>query len=200
MSSGRVVLASGNRGKLAEFEGLAADLGITLVSQGELDICGADETGLTFVENALIKARHAARESGLPAIADDSGLCVGALHGAPGLFSSRYAGTDGDSEANNAKLLAAMTNIDTVERQAHFVCVLAYLRHPEDPSPIIAEGFWHGRILEAARGNGGFGYDALFFDPLLGLTAAEMPARTKRALSHRGQAVSALRRQLHRSM
>ncbi|MCB1561892.1 MAG: RdgB/HAM1 family non-canonical purine NTP pyrophosphatase [Xanthomonadales bacterium] len=200
MSSGRVVLASGNRGKLAEFEGLAADLGITLVSQGELDICGADETGLTFVENALIKARHAARESGLPAIADDSGLCVDALHGAPGLFSSRYAGTDGDSEANNAKLLAAMTNIDTVERQAHFVCVLAYLRHPEDPSPIIAEGFWHGRILEAARGNGGFGYDALFFDPLLGLTAAEMPARTKRALSHRGQAVSALRRQLHRSM
>lgn len=189
----RVVLASSNAGKLLELRELLADSGIELISQTELGIDDAEETGLTFVENAILKARHASRMSGLPALADDSGLCVDALNGAPGLYSARYAGTHGDAAANNRKLLEVMRDIANRERGAHFHCNLALLRSADDPSPLIAEGRWRGTILHAPRGDGGHGYDPLFFDPLLGEGAAEMAASDKNRISHRGKALSVLR-------
>ncbi|MEZ5464786.1 MAG: RdgB/HAM1 family non-canonical purine NTP pyrophosphatase [Lysobacteraceae bacterium] len=198
MKGQRVVLASSNAGKLAEFDGLAKSIDVELVKQDDLGITGGGENGLSFVENALIKARHASFESGLPALADDSGLCVDALDGKPGLRSARYAGDDASASDNIDKLLLAMKDVPTERRHAHFYCILVYLRHPEDPSPLVAEGFWHGRILEARRGNGGFGYDAVFFDPLVGLTAAELSADSKRIISHRGQALYELRRKIYR--
>ncbi len=184
----RVVLASGNAGKLREFGALLADLGIALVPQAALGIADADETGLTFVENALIKARHAARASGLPALADDSGLCVDALGGAPGLYSARYAGPDADGGANIAKLLAALADVPEAGRAAHFTCVLALVRRADDPDPILADGRWFGRILDAPRGTGGFGYDPVFLPDDEARSGAELPAADKAALSHRGQA------------
>ncbi|HPF74116.1 MAG: RdgB/HAM1 family non-canonical purine NTP pyrophosphatase [Rhodanobacteraceae bacterium] len=198
MKGQRVVLASSNAGKLAEFDGLAKTIDVELVKQDDLGISGGEENGLSFVENALIKARHASFQSGLPALADDSGLCVDALDGMPGLRSARYAGDDASAEDNIDKLLLAMKDVPTERRHAHFYCILVYLRHPEDPSPLIAEGFWHGRILESRRGKGGFGYDAVFFDPLVGLTAAELSADSKRVISHRGQALYELRRKIYR--
>lgn len=192
----RVVLASSNAGKLVELRELLADSGIELIAQSELGINDADETGLTFVENAILKARHASRLSGLPALADDSGLCVAALGGAPGLYSARYAGIHGDVVANNRKLLEVMRDTPDGQRNAHFQCSLALLQSANDPSPLIAEGRWHGTILHAPRGNGGHGYDPLFFDPNTGLGAAEMAASAKNQISHRGKALTALRKLL----
>jgi XTP/dITP diphosphohydrolase len=192
-SFSRIVLASGNRGKLAEIRDVLADTGIELIAQSELDIADAEETGATFVENALIKARHAARVSGLPALGDDSGICVDALGGAPGLVSALYAGVHGDSTANIAKLLGALEGVDDAQRTAHFHCTLVLLRGAADPAPLIAEGRWHGRILPAPRGNNGFGYDPIFFDPVLGAGAGELDPDVKNRVSHRGQALAHLR-------
>ncbi len=192
----RVVLASSNAGKLIELRELLADSGIELIAQTELGIDDAEETGLTFVENAILKARHAARLSSLPALADDSGLCVRALGGAPGLYSARYAGKHGDVAANNRKLLDVMRDIPDGERDAHFQCSLVLLQSADDPSPLIAEGRWHGTILHSPRGNGGHGYDPLFLDITSGLGAAEMDGAEKNRISHRGHALNALRAQL----
>ena len=194
--NGRIVIASGNAGKLAEFRGLLAPWSLDAVAQSALGITDADETGLTFVENALIKARHAARSSGLPALADDSGLVVDALGGAPGLRSARYAGGHGDAQANMDRLLKELAGVPAQARTARFVSVIVLLRHAEDPLPLIAQGSWEGRILETARGSGGFGYDPLFLVPELGLSAAELAAQDKNRLSHRGKAMAALAAQL----
>ena len=191
-----VVLASGNAGKLKEFAELLTALPYRIVPQGELGVQDVPETGLTFVENALIKARHASAATGLPALADDSGLIVDALGGAPGLYSARYAGTPTDAAANNAKLLEAMRAIPAGQRSARFYAVIVLLRHPEDPQPLIAEGSWEGEITLAPRGSGGFGYNPVFLDPGYGLTAAEMDANTKNRLSHRGQALATLQQRL----
>ena len=188
----RIVVASGNPGKLAEFNRLLADAGLEFVSQRELGVEDIEETGLTFVENALLKARHAARVTGLPALADDSGLCVDALDGAPGLYSARYAGTHGDAAANIAKLLHALDGVEDARRGAYFHCTLALLRHPDDPRPLIAEGEWRGRVLHSPRGDGGFGYDPVFLDAGTGLTAAELDPATKNRISHRGLALAKL--------
>lgn len=188
----KLILASGNAGKLREFREILAPQGFELIAQGELGIPDPDETGLSFVENALLKARHASERSGLPALADDSGLCVDALGGAPGLYSARYAGAHGDHPANIAKLLAELANRDDSRRSAFFISVIALIRHPLDPAPLIAEGRWHGHILHAPRGNGGFGYDPVFLDPDSGLSAAELEPAHKHRISHRGRAVAEL--------
>lgn len=191
----RLVLASGNAGKLAELRELLG-AGFTLHAQSEFGLADAEETGASFVENAILKARHAARATGLPALADDSGLCVDALDGAPGLYSARYAGTHGDSEANIDKLLCELDGVPDAERSARFVCVLALLRHADDPLPLIAQGIWEGRILHARQSRGGFGYDPVFFSPAHGCSAAELPADIKNRDSHRGRALAQLRAQL----
>ena len=195
-SYSRIVLASSNAGKLEELRELFAGSGLELVAQSALGVSEAEETGLSFVENAILKARHAARVTGLPALADDSGLCVDALDGAPGLTSARYAGRHGDSAANIARLLAALRDIADGHRGAHFISVLALLRHAGDPAPLLAEGRWHGSILRAPRGERGFGYDPVFFDPQRGCSAAELDPALKNRISHRGQALAALRKQL----
>lgn len=192
----KLVLASGNPGKLAEFGALLGDLDIDLHAQSEFGLADAEETAPTFVENALIKARHACRATGLPALADDSGLLVDALDGAPGLHSARYAGGHGDAAANIARLLDALRDLPPERRSAHFYAVIVLLRSAEDPQPLIAEGAWHGRILEAPRGRGGFGYDPVFLDPAHGLSAAEMDPALKHRLSHRGLALARLRERL----
>jgi len=192
----RIVLASSNRGKLAEFNLLLADSGFAVVTQASLGVDDIEETGLSFVENALLKARHAARATGLPALADDSGLCVAHLHGAPGLHSARYAGGHGDSAANNARLLQALSGVPDERRAAFFICALVLLRDAEDPAPLIAEGRWHGRVLGAARGAQGFGYDPLFLPDGHTLSAAELGPALKNRLSHRAKALAQLRTQL----
>jgi XTP/dITP diphosphohydrolase len=192
----KLVLATSNRGKLAEMQPLLADIGFTLVTQGELGVTDAIENGRTFVENALIKARHAAAVSGLAAIADDSGLIVDALNGAPGLISAHYAGVHGDANGNIRKLLAELDDVPEERRSARFYSLIVLLRHAEDPQPVIAEGIWPGRILQAPRGKGGFGYDPIFFDPELGLSAAELAPDVKNRVSHRGRALSQLREKL----
>ena len=192
----KFVVASSNAGKLAEFRDLLGEAGYEFVTQGELGVTDAEETGLTFVENALLKARHAARTTGLAALADDSGLCVDALGGAPGLYSARYAGSHGDAQANIAKLLEAMKGVPRAQRTAHFLAVIVLLRHAEDPQPIIAEGRWSGLILEAPRGDRGFGYDPVFLDPENNLSAAEFDPAIKNRLSHRGRALAMLRQKL----
>ncbi len=189
-----VVLASGNKGKLAELQDALSGTGLLLQPQSELGVSDAIEDGLTFVENALIKARHASRCTGLPALADDSGLVVPSLGGAPGIYSSRYSG-NGDA-ANNSKLLEAMAGLEGKARGAHFFCVLVYLQSAEDPAPMIVDGRWHGVISHCPRGEGGFGYDPIFEDGQSGRCAAEMTMEQKRAVSHRGLAVAALRAQL----
>ena len=193
------VLASNNKGKLAEFQRLFAEanLNVTIVPQGELGIEDAVEDGLSFVENAIIKARHASRISGLPAIADDSGLCVPVLGNAPGIYSARYAGEHGNDDKNNAKLvtdLQAMRGKQPI--QGIFVCVLAMVRHADDSLPIIAQGLWHGEILEAPYGDSGFGYDPLFWLPERQATAASLSLADKNRISHRGQAIQQLLAQL----
>ncbi len=193
---GALVLASRNRKKLLELEALLAPLGYQLKLVSEFSDVEPEETAPTFVENALIKARRAARVSGLPAIADDSGLEVAALGGAPGVYSARYAGMQGDDAANNAKLLAALAEVPDEQRAARFVSVLALLRHADDPVPVIAFGAWPGRVLRAPQGANGFGYDPLFLDPESGLSAAELSAADKNARSHRARAFTALLAQL----
>lgn len=188
----KLVLASGNAGKLAEFNQLFAGAGIEVVTQTSLGVEDAEETGLTFVENALLKARHASSLTGLPALADDSGLCVDALGGAPGLYSARYAGAHGDHAANIARLLGELEGLDDARRGAHFHCTLVAVRHAADPDPLIAQGRWRGRILAAGRGAGGFGYDPVFLDPATGLSAAELSPEQKNARSHRGLALTRL--------
>jgi XTP/dITP diphosphohydrolase len=189
----RIVLASSNRGKLSEIREVLADSGVELIAQSELGIEDADESGATFVENALIKARYAARASGLPALGDDSGICVDALGGAPGLHSARYAGGHGDAAANIAKLLGALKGYGDAQRCAHFYCSIVLMRSADDPAPLIAEGRWRGRILDAPRGDKGFGYDPVFFDPAVGKGAGELDAALKNRISHRGQALARLR-------
>ena len=186
----KMVLASNNAKKIRELQALLAPQGIEIVPQGQLGIPEAEEPHPTFVENALAKARHAAACSGLPALADDSGLCVAALGGAPGVHSARYAGEPKSDARNNAHLLAALHG--QPDRRAHFYCVLVFVRAAEDPQPLIAEGEWPGEILEAPRGAEGFGYDPLFFVPEHAQTAAELPAEIKNRLSHRGQAMQKL--------
>jgi XTP/dITP diphosphohydrolase len=195
-----VVLASGNHGKLAELRVLFGELDLAIAAQAEHGVGDAEETGLTFVENALIKARHAARATGLAALADDSGLCVDALDGAPGLYSARYAGRHGDDAANNVRLLAELHDVPDAQRSAYFYCCLVLLRHAEDPSPLIAEGRWYGRVLHAPRGSGGFGYDPLFLPDGFTIAAAEFDAAEKNRLSHRGLASIALRESLQREL
>jgi XTP/dITP diphosphohydrolase len=189
-SVSRLVLASGNPGKLREFRRLLAPLGVEVIAQAELGIPDADEPHATFVENALAKARHASARAKLPALADDSGICVRALGGAPGVQSARYAGEPKSDARNNAKLIAALAGIE--DRRAHYTCVLALTRHADDPEPIIAEGIWQGTIVDAPRGRGGFGYDPHFLDSETGLTGAELPLERKNELSHRGRAMRAL--------
>ena len=185
----KVVLASSNPGKLAELNALLQPGGLQVVSQDALGVEPPEETGLTFVENALIKARAACAATGLPALADDSGVVVDALGGAPGVHSARFAG-DGASDADNvAKLLDALEDVAASERTAAFVCAIVYLRHARDPCPLVCEGVWEGRILDVARGAGGFGYDPVFFVASLGRTAAELSRAEKNAVSHRGQAL-----------
>jgi XTP/dITP diphosphohydrolase len=183
------VLATSNRGKVAELSALLAEAGLAIrvTAQSELGVSSPPETGLTFVENALLKARHAARSTGLPAIADDSGLVVPALGGAPGVRSARYAGDETDDRANVAKLLAALAA--PLDRSAHFYCVLVALERFDDPAPLIAIGSWAGQIAAAPRGSGGFGYDAVFLVPELGCTAAELTPEEKNRRSHRGAAL-----------
>jgi len=192
----KLVLASSNHGKLEELRSLLADSRIELIAQSDLGVSDADETATTFVENALIKARHACQITGLPALADDSGICVDALHGAPGLYSARYAGQHGDAARNIDKLLEAMKDVPDGQRSAHFYCVLVLLRHANDPQPLIVEGEWRGHILHERRGSGGHGYDPVFFDPRHGQSAAEMALDFKNKLSHRGQALVQLRERL----
>lgn len=194
----KLVIASGNPGKLDEFRQLLGDSGIGFVGQGELGVGDIEETGSTFIENALLKARHAARVTGLPALADDSGLCVDALGGAPGLYSARYAGMHGDAGANIAKLLDALADVPAARRTGHFHAVIVLLRHADDPQPLIAEGTWPGLILDAPRGAGGFGYDPVFLDPELGQTAAELAPEAKNRISHRAQALAVLRERFAR--
>lgn len=189
----KLVLATSNAGKLAELKPLLAEFDYALVTQGELVVADAIEDGRSFIENAIIKARHASAATGLPALADDSGLVVPALGGEPGIHSARYAGTHGDSAANITKLLDAMRALPDSQRAAHFTCVLVFLRHADDPEPLVAEGRWFGQVLLAPRGEKGFGYDPVFLDPRHGLTAAELDAATKNGCSHRGQAIARLR-------
>jgi XTP/dITP diphosphohydrolase len=187
-----IVLASNNSGKVREFTQLLADAHLNIVPQSSFGITDVAETGLTFVENALIKARHAAQYSGLAALADDSGIEVDALSGAPGIYSARYAGTDATDEANVIKLLADLEGVAADERTARFHCVLVYLRHAADPTPLICHGIWEGQILTAPRGDNGFGYDPIFWVPTHDCSSAELAPAVKNQLSHRGQALRQL--------
>lgn len=184
-----VVLASSNPGKLREFNQLLGSLQIEVLPQSHFSVADAEETGLSFVENALIKARNAARHTHKPALADDSGLEVDALRGAPGIYSARYAGVNASDAQNLEKLLEQLRDIPPPERSARFQCVLVYLRHAFDPTPLICQGTWEGSILTEPRGSNGFGYDPIFFIPSLSCSAAELDAQTKNSLSHRGQAL-----------
>ncbi|MGF6559556.1 XTP/dITP diphosphatase [Erwinia aphidicola] len=188
----KVVLATGNPGKVRELADLLAAFGLDIVAQTELGVESAEETGLTFIENAILKARHAAAVTGLPAIADDSGLAVDALGGAPGIYSARYAGLDASDQQNLDKLLVTLDAVPDGQRQAQFHCVLVYLRHAEDPTPLVFHGSWEGEIIRAEAGQGGFGYDPIFYVPELGKTAAELTKDEKRAVSHRGKALRLL--------
>jgi XTP/dITP diphosphohydrolase len=196
----KVVIASHNKGKITELEHLLAPLGLETIPQGQLNISEADEPFMSFVENALAKARHASQQSGLPALADDSGLCVDCLDGAPGVLSARFAcelpGDEKSDAKNNAKLLRELTGKNN--RHAHFYCVIVLVRHEKDPQPIIAEGVWSGEILTEAKGDGGFGYDPLFMDAKTGKTVAELPLEIKSRISHRGQAMTKLIQKLER--
>ncbi len=192
----KLVIASGNRGKLAEFERAFGGHDIECIAQGVLGVEDVDETGLTFIENALFKARHATRITGLPALADDSGLCVDALNGAPGLHSARYGGVHGDATRNIDKLLGELSDMPDEARTARFHCALVVLRHAEDPQPLVAEGSWEGRILHVPQGEGGFGYDPVFLDPVHGCSAAELDPGLKSRISHRGQALAILQKRL----
>jgi XTP/dITP diphosphohydrolase len=186
----RLVLASNNAGKLKEFAQLLAPIGFELHPQGEFNVPEAEEPHATFVENALAKARHAARLTGLPALADDSGVCVNAFGGAPGVYSARFAGEPKSDARNNEKMVADLAQHS--DKSAYYYCVLVYVRHADDPQPVIADGVWRGQMIDTPRGAGGFGYDPYFLVPALGKTAAELSSDEKNAISHRGQALRAL--------
>ena len=194
----KIVLATGNKGKVKEMADVLADFGFEVIAQTDLGIESPEETGLTFVENAILKARYASEKSGLPAIADDSGLVVEALNGAPGLYSARYAGVDGDEAdaKNREKLLAELTDVPTERRQAKFVSTIVLLQHPSDPSPIIAQGECDGQIIYEEKGENGFGYDSLFFSPEKDCTFAELETVEKKKISHRAKALAVLKSKL----
>ncbi|WP_100642286.1 XTP/dITP diphosphatase [Alteromonas facilis] len=194
MNDKQIVLASGNKGKVAEFNHLLSEFAITVSPQSDFNVESVPETGTTFVENAIIKARHAAAVTGLPAIADDSGLVVSALNGAPGIYSSRYAGENANDSGNIDKLLSDMQ--ESEDRNAHFYCCLVFLRHANDPVPMIAEGRWFGTITHQRQGDNGFGYDPVFYVPELSKTAAQMPKDEKGRISHRAKALALLMPQL----
>lgn len=186
----KLVVASNNPGKLREFDALLAPLGWETIPQTALNVSECEEPHGTFVENALAKARHASAATGLPALADDSGICVHALGGAPGVYSARYAGEPKSDQRNNEKLIEEL--VGQADRSAHYVCVLVFVRRPDDPQPLIAEGEWHGEIVDSPRGEGGFGYDPYFLLADEGVTAAELPAEEKNSRSHRGKALTKL--------
>jgi XTP/dITP diphosphohydrolase len=186
----QLVLASNSAGKVREFTALFAPLGIAIIPQGDLGIAAAEEPYCTFVENALTKARHASKESNLPALADDSGICIAALDGRPGVRSARYAGEEASDTNNNAKVIAELRGI--VDRRAHYVCALVFIRHALDPEPVIVQTQWHGELIDAPQGSAGFGYDPHFYLPALGKTAAELDPAEKNKISHRGQALRQL--------
>ncbi len=190
--SRRIVLATGNQGKVRELDAILTQLDIEIVPQSEFNVPEAEETGLTFVENAIIKARNASAHTGLPAIADDSGLEVDYLKGAPGIYSSRYAGVDANSQDNVKKLLATMKDVPDEERSARFQCLLVLMEHDKDPTPLICQGSWEGRILHQQQGDGGFGYDPVFYVPTHDCASAELTPEVKNQLSHRGQALRQL--------
>lgn len=187
-----IVLASNNTGKINEFNALLSDLGFDIKPQNDFGVPEADETGLTFIENAILKARNACAHTGLPALADDSGIEVDFLNGAPGIYSARFAGEHGDNDANNALLLEKLEGVADHERSARFHCVLAYLRHKDDPTPLVFHGVWEGRILPTTEGQEGFGYDPLFYVPECGCSAASLPKEVKNQISHRAQALKQL--------
>jgi len=192
----KIVLASNNAGKLKEFQQLLADRQLDVLPQAQFNVPEVEETGLSFVENAIIKARHASKIAGLPAIADDSGLEVDFLEGAPGIYSARFSGADASDTKNNQKLLELMKDAPDEQRSARFQCVLVYLRHPLDPTPLICQGTWEGRILKQPQGSNGFGYDPLFLDPTTGLSSAELSKEQKNTRSHRAKALQCLLTQL----
>ena len=187
-----IVLASSNPGKVREINQLLAMLDLHVQPQSEFGVVDIEETGLSFVENAILKARHAAQHTGLPAIADDSGIEVDALNGAPGIYSARFAGEHASDQANLEKLLAELDGLPEAQRSARFQCLMVFMRHANDPTPLICQGTWEGRILTAARGENGFGYDPVFYVPTHDCSSAELPAEVKNALSHRGQALHKL--------
>jgi len=200
MSKPQIVLASGNKGKLVELQNALDDFDVALIPQSEFDVTDADETGLSFIENAILKARHASLATGLPALADDSGLEVDALDGAPGIYSARYSIMDGEAgpasdEKNNQKLLNALKGVQPENRTARFHCVLAYVRHAKDPNPLICQGAWEGHIQTELDGQGGFGYDPLFFIQELNCTSAQLSKEEKNKISHRGKAIEQLKKQ-----
>lgn len=186
----KIVIASGNAGKLREIRRILEPLDFNIVPQSDFGVPECPEPYVTFIENCLAKARHASLHTGLPALADDSGICVDALNGAPGVYSARYAGEPKSDQRNNEKLVAALQN--EPNRKAHYYCVIVLVRHPDDPQPLIAEGSWHGEIIDTPRGEDGFGYDPYFFLPAFGKTGAELDPDQKNAISHRGKALMAL--------
>lgn len=196
MNNKTIVLASGNQGKITELNALLAPMGWRVRAQSEWQIEDAEETGFSFVENAIIKARHACAKTGLPSLADDSGIAVDALAGAPGIYSARYAGPNASDSDNIAKLLEGLQDIPQAQRSARFICVLVFMQHPQDPTPIICQGEWEGSILEAPQGQGGFGYDPVFYVPERDCSAAQLSPEDKHMLSHRGKALAQLRRLL----
>lgn len=187
-----IVLASSNPGKVREINQVLSDLDLQVRPQSEFGVVDAEETGLTFVENAILKARNAAQHTGLPALADDSGLEVDALAGAPGIYSARFAGEQASDQANLEKLLVELEHVPAQDRTARFQCLMVFMRHAADPTPLICQGTWEGRILFSARGDNGFGYDPVFHVPTHDCSSAELPAATKNSLSHRGQALRKL--------
>ena len=195
--SSKIVLASNNAGKLKEFQQLLAGRQLNVLPQTQFEVCDVEETGLSFVENAIIKARHASKIAGLPAIADDSGLEVDFLDGAPGIYSARFSGAGANDLKNNQKLLERLHDVPDEQRSARFQCVLVYMRHPLDPTPLICQGTWEGRILKQPQGSNGFGYDPLFLDPTTGLSSAELSKEEKNTRSHRAKALQCLLAQLN---
>lgn len=190
--SNTIVLASNNAGKIKEFNALLSDMGIDVKPQSEFNVEEAEETGLSFIENAILKARHACAQTGLPALADDSGIEVDYLNGAPGIYSARFAGEHGNNDANNALLLEKLAGVPELQRTARFHCVLAYMRHKDDPTPQVFHGIWEGRILTSTEGQEGFGYDPLFYVPECACSAASLPKEIKNQISHRGKALKQL--------
>lgn len=193
----KVVLASGNKGKLKEFGQLLSPFDIQIIAQSQLNVPEADETGLTFVENAIIKARNAAQHSGLPALADDSGIAIDALNGQPGIYSARYSGKEATDKSNIHKVLDMMKDVPESERSAAFHCVLVFMRDAEDPTPLVCHGSWHGKILQKEMGENGFGYDPIFYVDEFNCSAAQLPAETKNSVSHRAMAFHQLLKTLH---